>query len=141
MMLKAVQASEIFQIPARAVPNFWHLAHDYLNDACNHTPCEYTAEMLLDECFTGNSQLWLVWSDDRGCECAVVTGIMPHNATCIIKACGGKGIQHWLGLLDEIETWAKRQGCTTMRLFGREGWRRKLRDYRVTRVIMDKELR
>lgn len=140
-MLKPTPADTgIFLIPAKAVPNFWGLVHDQIVAACDHTACEVTPEMLLNECFTGNSQLWIVWSDERGCECAVVTGIVQHCATCIIKACGGKGMEHWLGLLDEIEKWAKAQGCVRMRLFGRKGWRRVLKDYRVERIIMDKEL-
>jgi len=140
-MLKVLPpTAEIFLIPARAVPSLWGLAHDYLLAALDHSDCEYTIEMLLDECFTGHSQLWLVWSDARGCECAVVTGIIPHARVCLIKACGGKGMQHWLGLLDEIETWAKANGCTKMRLFGREGWRRKLKDYKLARIVLDKEL-
>ena len=116
------------------------MARDYIVKAIEHTACEYTEEMLLDACFTGNSQLWLVWSDERGAECAVVTSVMPQIKVCLIKACGGRGRQHWLGLLDEIEKWAKELGCTKMRLYGRRGWSRVLADYRVTRLVMDKEL-
>ena len=139
-MLKKTTEAEIFLIQAKAVPQFWGMARDYIVKAIEHTACEYTEEMLLDACFTGNSQLWLVWSEERGCECAVITCVLPHCATCIIQACGGRKRQHWLGLLDEIERWAKAQGCQRMRLFGRKGWSRVLPDYAVQRVIMDKEL-
>jgi len=139
-MLKAIAGAEIFLIPPKAVPQFWGLAHDYIAEAIAKVPSEYTEEMLLDACFTGNSQLWLVWSDECGCECAVITCVLAHCRTCIIQACGGRKREHWLGCLDDIERWAKSQGCQRMRLFGRRGWRRVLPDYRVTRVIMDKEL-
>lgn len=141
MLNKPTQASELFLVPARAVPSIWPLAHDYLVEACKSRGGEYTAEMLLDECFTGNSQLWLAWSDERGCESACVTGILPHCKVCLIKACGGKNRDNWLFMLDEIEAWAKTQGCMTMRLFGREGWSRVLKDYRKTRVVLDKEIK
>jgi hypothetical protein len=133
--------TEIHLIHPRAVPTYWFMAHEFLDAACKHVDCEYTVEMLLDECFTGNSQLWLVWSNERNeCECAVVTSVIPHCAVCLIKACGGQGRQHWLGLLDEIEQWSKAQGCHTIRLYGRKGWSRILKDYKVTRLVMDKSL-
>ena len=139
-MLKAIAGAEIFLIPPKQVPQFWGLAEDYLAKAIAKVPSEYTLEMLLNACFDRNSQLWIVWSEEHGNECAVVTCVLPHCATLVIQACGGTKRQNWMGCLDDIEKWAKAQGCKRMRLFGRKGWQRVLPDYCVTRVIMDKEL-
>ena len=37
----------------------------------------------------------------------------------------------WLHLLDGIEAFARAEGCDAMRIIGRKGWARVLKDYRV----------
>jgi hypothetical protein len=80
---------------------------------------------------------------------------------CIIVACGGSsheehqgvdarlgglcrerpgGMARWLHLLAPIEDWAKSEGCDAMRIMGRRGWGRVLPTYRLTRVVLEKEL-
>jgi hypothetical protein len=64
---------------------------------------------------------------------------------CEIIACGGKGMrsprgQGWLHLIEKIEDYARAEGCSTVRVVGRKGWKRMLTDYRARRVILEKEI-
>ena len=59
---------------------------------------------------------------------------------CIIVACGGDQMTRWLDLLAPIEDWARSEGCDAMRIMGRRGWSRVLPAYRLTRVVLEKEL-
>ncbi len=80
---------------------------------------------------------------------------------CIVVACGGSsheehqgvdarlrglcrerpgGMARWLHLLTPIENWARAEGCDAMRIMGRRGWSRVLPAYRLTRVVLEKEL-
>jgi hypothetical protein len=43
-----------------------------------------------------------------------------------------------LGYLDELERYATAQGCNGMRIYGRKGWARKLPDYKMTHVLLEK---
>ena len=43
-------------------------------------------------------------------------------------------------VLAELERWARDQGCRAIRIYGRRGWRRVLRDYRPFRDGLQKEL-
>ncbi len=59
---------------------------------------------------------------------------------CIIAVCGGGDIKRWLPLIDQIEAYAKHEGCVRVRINGRKGWLRVLEGYEERHVIMEKEL-
>ena len=46
----------------------------------------------------------------------------------------------WLPLIAEIENYARTEGCTRVRIYGRKGWLRALDGYEAKHIIMDKEL-
>ncbi len=85
--------------------------------------------------------LWLAWDGKELCG-AVVTELAEtiNGRVCVIVAMGGKDRKRWLHLLEQLEEYALLEGCRAMRLYGRKGWKRVLRDYRETRVVMEKEL-
>jgi hypothetical protein len=59
---------------------------------------------------------------------------------CVLTACGGDDMRRWLGLLGGIEDYAKAEGCSRVRIFGRKGWVRVLEHYRIRNVILEREL-
>jgi hypothetical protein len=89
----------------------------------------------------GNNLLWLAW-DDNEIAAAVVTeiGLTDRRKVCSIVACGGRDLDRWLGLISEIEAYAKAEGCSATRIMGRNGWERKLPAYRPFRVVLERTL-
>lgn len=59
---------------------------------------------------------------------------------CVITACAGSDMPRWLGLIDGIETFARKEGCTWVRIYGRKGWLRALDGYEQRHVVIEKEL-
>jgi hypothetical protein len=59
---------------------------------------------------------------------------------CIIVACAGAEMHRWLRLLDGIETYARAEGCSAIRIMGRKGWARVLTSYRAKQIILEKDL-
>lgn len=95
---------------------------------------------LYRELLCGRFVLWLAWGGDL--EAAAVTEIAETTSgrVCVIVACGGAGRDRWLSLRHRLEDYARHEGCARMRIYGRKGWTRVLPDYRVTRVVLEKEL-
>ncbi len=129
---------KLLLISPEEVEELWILGEDFLRSAERYG--EYAATDLYEWVASGYAQLWLAWSDK--CEAAAVTRIIdtPQGRFCLIAALGGKIMSHWVGLKYGLELWAKQEGCIGMRLYGRYGWLRKLPDYALTRVILDKRL-
>lgn len=96
---------------------------------------------VLRMLFAGRFLMWLIWDGEKiaGAVITEITDTMKGRV-CVIVALGGKDRNRWMHLLSEIEEYALLEGCKSVRLYGRKGWKRVLRDYRETRVILEKEI-
>ena len=91
--------------------------------------------------FLGNHQLWVV-ADGNEFLAAGITSLEHANGylNCRIIALGGKQMKRWFHLFPAIEQFARDEGCKVIRVMGRKGWTRLLKDYQATRVMMEKAL-
>jgi hypothetical protein len=89
----------------------------------------------------GRALLWIA-TDGTAIEAAAVTQLerTETRKVCTIVACGGAHMRQWLHLIEGIEKFARAEGCNATRIIGRKGWQRMLKDYRATRVILEKAL-
>lgn len=94
-----------------------------------------------DDVLNGDALLWVA-HDGKEISAACVSQIVQTEwrKVCVIVACGGNNMRRWLGLLDQIESYAKAEGCSASRIIGRDGWAAVLPAYRPHRVVMEKEL-
>lgn len=99
------------------------------------------SKSVKDDVLWGRALIWLVW-DKPHLAGAVVTQVseVESGKVCTIVAAGGEGLLRSLPLLSQIEDYAKKEGCRSMRVMGRRGWVRALRGYRTARVVLEKEL-
>ena len=127
-------------VDPHCVRTLWPHVASLLKAACRRTGLNAFEDIEADV-LSGRSLLWLAWS---GCavEAAAATVLINSEIgkVCIITVCGGSGRRRWLPLLDQIEAYAKREGCARVRIYGRRGWLRVLDGYAQKHVIMDKEL-
>ena len=127
-------------VDPHCVQAIWPHVAPLLKAACHRTRLNAFEDIEAD-IRSGRSLLWLAWS---GCaiEAAAATILINSEIgkVCIITVCGGSGMRRWLPLLDEIEAYAKREGCVRVRIYGRRGWLRVLDGYAQKHIIMDKEL-
>jgi hypothetical protein len=89
----------------------------------------------------GAHLLWVA-ADRQAIWAAAVTQLTRANGEkfCTIVACGGRERARWLPLKAQLETFAKAEGCAAIRIHGRRGWAREFPDYRLTRILLEKEL-
>jgi hypothetical protein len=91
----------------------------------------------------GDALLWLAWDPDaERIAAAAVTELhqTEWRKVCVLVACGGAGVNRWIALLDGIEAYARAAGCAAVRIMGRKGWARLLGDYRMKRIVLEKDL-
>lgn len=122
------------------VPAVWPAVRDMLRAAYLKTDIGHTADLEADV-LGGNGVLWLAATDSK-IEAAVVTVLTrtDRHLICEITACGGSEPRRWVHMLAPIEAWAKSEGAVKMRLHGRKGWARILKDYKIPAVVMEKAL-
>jgi hypothetical protein len=89
----------------------------------------------------GAALLWLAWDGERIIAAAVTElALINGEKLCTILACGGAGFTRFGHLIGGLEHYARAERCVRMRICGRKGWARRLRDYAITRVIIEKRL-
>ncbi len=90
----------------------------------------------------GTALLWVAVEDAKALRAAAVTELQvtEWGKSCTIVACGGHGMREWLPLISGLEKYARAEGCKVVRIVGRKGWARMLKDYSATRIILEKEL-
>jgi hypothetical protein len=89
----------------------------------------------------GPDQLWMAW-DGTDIIAAAITSLGTINGekVCTIVACGGSCWWRFGHFINDLEKFAKDEGCTSVRINGRAGWRRVLKHYDVQSVVLRKEL-
>ncbi len=101
------------------------------------------ASAIRDDLCAGMKQLWGYQTDER-IEGVAITQVYdtPRGKCCeVYGACGTESAPGQIAaIIDEIEKWAGRIGCTRTRLLGRKGWARKLDGYEQTGIILEKEI-
>jgi hypothetical protein len=125
--------------PAR-VAEIWPHARALIRAAIDHTGLSDFADIEANV-LSGDQLLWLAWGG-KSIEAAATTQLIAVRAhkVCVLTACAGQNRARWLPLFEQIEAFARNEGCLCMRIYGRKGWERVLSSYRVEHVILEKVL-
>lgn len=122
-------------VDPRRVEGIWHIAKPMIDDAMKKTGLN-TIEEVERDVLSGRSLLWLAW--DGKIRAAAVTEIAKD--VCTIVACAGGGMKSWLHLIKRLESYARDEGCGMVRILGRKGWVRVLKNYQAKHVILERRL-
>lgn len=113
---------------------------DRIRGAVRKTDLSHTAD-IERELFFGNGLLWVATCNGKIAAAAItVLTRTDKHLICMVTACAGNDRDKWLPLFAQIETWAKAEGAAIMRIFGRPGWSRVLKNYRVKNVVLERAL-
>lgn len=126
-------------VPPADVSKVWPLARQLIKTAIERTNLSEFSDIEA-QVLSGDQLLWLALSDHV--EAAATTHLVKTGGkpVLIVTACSGHQRERWLALRHRVEAYAKAEGCSCVRLYGRKGWERELKDYRVEYVIMEKVL-
>lgn len=129
--------AEIFCIDPARVHEFWPYAKDLIRRALERTGLG-DFDVFEADILAGRQLLWLIMG--KGLEAAVTTQFTSDNVVTI-TACSGYEMGRWLAVHAKIEQYARDEGAKALRIIGRRGWQRVLKDYVVEHVILEKSLR
>ncbi len=108
----------------------------------------YVEADVATACLLGGWTLWLVESlrerDEQGrlkVEAICVSEIVnfPRQRKCLLRYLAGS-MEAIESHIDAIEDHARREGCQVLEGYARNGWKRRMPDWRQKYVIMQKDL-
>lgn len=128
-MITGVQVAEI--------PKEWGFAKPLIAKGCKFSNGKYHANDFYPDLLSRKMQLWI-----NKPTAAAITEIRnyPHKKVCCVIVAGGKDLDQFQKDLEVIAAWGKEQGCATMRVEGRPGWQRVLKNYQLSTVSLERSL-
>lgn len=101
----------------------------------------YSIQSLIELIARGEFQLWVIGDEHiRGVVLTELFFAPSGKKVASIRAATGDAAEGWLHLLPELEAWAKVEGCHCIEAIARKGWARRLTAYKMTHVVLEKEL-
>lgn len=137
----ALSASvETVCVDPERVAELWPHVRGYIVAAVDR--CRNATEQDIAEALSLRKALLWIRTDGALIEAACVTQLlaMPDGMTCDVMACGGH-CEDWQAAFAPIEAYAKDEGCSAVRIEGREGWKRLFPDYRLSSITLAKRLK
>lgn len=122
------------------IEEFWPFARPLIERAVKRTNLSSWNEQE-QSIIKGDQLLWLA-NDGKRIEAAATTHLTvgENGPVCTITACGGENMSQWLPLIEGIEKYARAEGCSCVRIFGRKGWSRVLAHYTTEHVVLERQL-
>lgn len=132
----------IVAVPPQSLERLWGVLEPLFADVLRRN-VTWTLDAMLQAIVGGQWHLWMVWRDGEG-PVAITASELGRNddgsLTCNIPFCAGQGAKDFVPLLATIERWARSEGCRRMKAVARKGWARHLPDYKMTHVVLEKDL-
>lgn len=117
------------------VDRLWPHVVRFIERAAIRSNADYSTEYIKRKLDEGSSLLWVV-SQNGTIVAAMTTEICGMLDTderiMVITTAGGSLVEHWETILAQVEQYARDESCTRVRVYGRQGWVRILRDYGYT---------
>lgn len=135
--------SELILIPPRLVPAIYQKSAHCFALIAKRAAGRATPEDFARMCERGERQLWIVVEDGNVLAIALSEIVIyPRQKLCRITSAAGEGRFRWVHHLDEIEAWARDQGCAVLQPVVRPGWGPMLKErgYRRSHYVMERRL-
>jgi hypothetical protein len=126
--------------PGQLTAAAWPCVRDMIRRAIERTGLGDFG-LIERDVLSGRQLLWMAWNGET-IEAAATTelGCLNDVKICFIRTCSGTNRKHWLHHIEQIEAYARAEGCAKMRITGRKGWEHELHGFRSKFAVMDKEL-
>jgi hypothetical protein len=128
-------------VPSHEVEEIWDEIEPLVSAACCRSFPKRTVSDVLEAVQKRDMQLWL--AAEEKIYAVIITEIMnyPLRNVCRVVIATGTERRRWQHFIATIEQWAKAQGCQSMELVARPGWKKIFRDYTLTHIHLEKELK
>lgn len=131
-------------IPKDHVHRIWSLVEPLVHKVLDQCPeGSWNADVLLAKLLNGGAVLWVCERDGSPVS-ITVTQVEPHRdeLRCYIELHASVAPEwegHFEGLAT-IEQWAQDNGCQSIHIRGRRGWKRRLPSYQEDYTVFSKRL-
>lgn len=132
----------LLRVPAEHLGHIAASVLPMIDDIANRSGGRWTSRTMLEDIYTGRWDLWVVW-DGASIRMIVGTELYTErsgNKFLALLFATGDGAKRFAPLVDTLEAYAAENGCRAIHGMMRKGWARHLPDYRMSHVLLEKEI-
>jgi hypothetical protein len=120
----------------------WEEVAPLLARVAPHTEGELEPDDYIEPLTHGDMQLWVVVENKR-VNAALITQIIPYPQKKVLRliSLAGEDFQEIKGFLEMVEVFALKNGCSSLEMWGRKGWKKLLSDWRDSYIVYTKDLK
>ncbi len=125
------------------IPVIWNDVAPLLDRVTEHNEGQFEANDYLEPLTSKVMQLWIAVEGDY-LHTVMITKIIeyPNKRDLRVIAIAGSELKTLHSKFnDMIESFALREGCSSMELWGRKGWKKMLPDWKDSYTVFTKELK
>jgi len=136
---------ELVFIPVKHIESVWPLIDTFVKKGIEASfKDRYTVDALKKLVSEGTWHLWVAWEIDTKKPHAIMMTELYEELSGIkigsIRFLSGINRKNWLGLLAELERQMYEVGVVKFEMWARKGWAKDLKDYKITHVLLEKDL-
>lgn len=132
---------ELLRINPETLGEVWGDVGELMHDVVNAEYTGLTMERLLEDVRTGETELWAIARDKVVALGGTEFKQTPRGERWLeIKFLVGTEMNRWKHVLQSLEDYARHNECIWLETIARKGWAKKLPDYKITSIILRKEL-
>lgn len=129
------------EVGVNALPTLWPEIEPLLTEACSYSYGAYTPKSVVDEIFAGRFRM-IALADEHVRDVMVIAiGLFPSGLKvmeCILAS--GEDLKAWLAYEDDLDDFARAEGCHELRLTGRKGLPKMLPHWKLIGQMMARRL-
>jgi len=133
-------SAKLCVVYANDLEPIWEEIKPHLKSALSYSDDKYSLEDIREGIEGKEMQLFIVVKEDI--LATVVTSIYeyPNSKVMTVVLTGGEKMDKWIHLIEQLERWAKDEGCDYMEILGRPGWERVLK-WEKKAVLLKKNIK
>jgi hypothetical protein len=132
---------EIYCVEPKMIEHVWPLVEPMLASAFERQRSDSTLAAIEYDLRHALQLLWIA-SNGAAIVAAATTELclVPAGKICSITAAAGVNTRLWDQFMPMVERYARAEGCSSLRVSGRPGWKRVLRDFDEPWITLNKDL-
>lgn len=133
---------QLVAIEPEELREVWDLIESLVMKVIEGCNGRHTMQSLIEEVLSKDLALWGVVGN-AGIKALVGTQVQVASSglrSLTIRFTVGKHVADWIGLLDDLEDYARSVGCTRVETYARKGWAKYMPDYKLSHVLLERDL-
>lgn len=140
--VEADTAPDLVLVPPQYLAHVLPMVLEWVSGVANRSRGALSVEGIVRAWESGKWQMWVINAPDR-VKAVLATEVhiqISGRKACSVHFLTGEDSGEWLHLVSKLEEWAKFQGCEVVDMMARKGWAKRLPDYHMSHVFLEKGL-